>query len=129
MLFRSNAFLSVVGGKSYLEANTALGRTDLLINVRGFEQVVEAKVFKNITQFEDGKAQLAYYAQHLALKTAYYLVFTDTEVTHSNVLEADEIIESIRIKLIWCATNWIKILRCQEKRNLKNEEKLKYDHS
>ena len=93
-----NAFLSVVGGKSYLEANTALGRTDLLINVRGFEQVVEAKVFKNITQFEDGKAQLAYYAQHLALKTAYYLVFTDTEVTHSNVLEADEIIESIRIK-------------------------------
>ena len=93
-----NAFLSVIGGKSYLEANTALGRTDLLINVRGYEQVVEAKVFKNITQFEDGKAQLAYYAQHLSLKTAYYLVFADTEVTHSDVLEADEIIEGIRIK-------------------------------
>ena len=29
---------------------------------------------------------------------AYYLVFADTEVTHSDVLEADEIIEGIRIK-------------------------------
>ena len=51
-----------------------------------------------MTQFEDGKAQLAYYAQHLSLKTAYYLVFVDTEVTHSDVVEADEIIEGIRIK-------------------------------
>ena len=93
-----NAFLSVVGGKSYLEANIALGRTDLLINVFGHEQVVEAKVFKNITQFEDGKAQLAYYTQHLSLKMAYYLVFVHSEITHPDVLEADEIIEGIRIK-------------------------------
>ena len=93
-----NGVLGVLKGKSYLEANTALGRTDLLINVRGYEQVIEAKVFKNMTQFEDGKAQLAYYAQHLGLKMAYYLVFADTEVTHSDVLEADEIIEGIRIK-------------------------------
>ena len=87
-----------VGGKSYLEAQTALGRTDLLINVRGHEQVLEAKVYRNITQFNDGKAQLAYYAQHLGLSTAYYLVFAHSEVTHSEVLEADEIIEGIRIK-------------------------------
>ena len=93
-----NAFLTVVRGKSYLEAQTALGRTDLLINVRGYEQVVEAKVYKNITQFGDGKVQLAYYAQHLGLKMAYYLVFAHSEVTHSDVLEADEIIEGIRIK-------------------------------
>ena len=93
-----NAFLSVIGGKSYLEAQTALGRTDLLINVRGHEQVIEAKVYRNITQFNDGKAQLAYYAQHLGLSIAYYLVFAHSEVTHSEVLEADEIIEGIRIK-------------------------------
>ena len=29
---------------------------------------------------------------------AYYLVFADTEVAHSDVLEADEMIEGIRIK-------------------------------
>ena len=93
-----NAFLGVVRGKSYLEANTALGRTDLLINVDGYEQVVEAKVYKNITQFEDGKAQLAYYAQHLGLNQAYYLVFADSEITHSEVVEADEMVEGVRIK-------------------------------
>ena len=93
-----NAFLAVLRGKSYLEAHAALGRTDLLINVGGHEQVVEAKVYKNITQFEDGKAQLAYYAQHLGLKTGYYLVFVHSEITHLDVVEADEIIEGIRIK-------------------------------
>jgi AAA-like domain len=93
-----NAFLGVVGGHSYLEAHVALGRTDILINVNGHEQVVEAKVYKNITQFADGKAQLAYYAQHLGLKKGYYLVFADTEVTHSEVLEADELIEGVQIK-------------------------------
>ena len=93
-----NAFLGVVRGKSYLEANTSLGRTDLLINVDGYEQVVEAKVYKNITQFEDGKAQLAYYAQHLGLNQAYYLVFANSEMTHPEVVEADEIIEGVRIK-------------------------------
>jgi hypothetical protein len=92
-----NAFLGVVGGHSYLEAHVALGRTDILINVRGHEQVVEAKVYKNITQFTDGKAQLAYYIQHLGLKMGYYLVFVNTDVTHSEVIEADEMIEGVRI--------------------------------
>jgi hypothetical protein len=93
-----NAFLGVVGGHSYMEAHVALGRTDMLINVRGHEQVIEAKVYKNITQFNDGKAQLAYYLKHLSLKRGYYLVFADTEVTHSEVIEADEMIEGVQIK-------------------------------
>ena len=93
-----NAFLNVVGGHSYLEALVALGRTDMLINVRGHEQVVEAKVYKNISQFTDGKAQLAYYAQHLGLEMGYYLVFVNTEVTHTEVIEANELIEGIQIK-------------------------------
>jgi hypothetical protein len=93
-----NAFLGVVGGHSYLEAHVALGRTDILINVHGNEQVVEAKVYKNITQFSDGKTQLAYYLKHLTLKKGYYLVFVNTEVTHSEVIEADEMIEGVQIK-------------------------------
>jgi AAA-like domain len=93
-----NAFLGVVGGHSYLEAHVALGRTDILINVRGHEQVVEAKVYKNITQFNDGKAQLAYYLNHLGLKIGYYLVFVNTDVEHSEVIENDEMIEGVQIK-------------------------------
>ncbi len=93
-----NAFLGVVGGHSYLEAHVALGRTDILINVHDYEQVVEAKVYKNISQFADGKAQLAYYVKHLGLKKGYYLVFVNTEVTHSEVVEADELIDGIEIK-------------------------------
>ena len=93
-----NAFLGVVGGKSYLEPHAALGRTDLVINVRGNEQVVEAKVYQNITQFGDGKVQLAYYAQRLGLSLGHYLVFADIEVTHPGVVEADEIVEGIRIR-------------------------------
>jgi AAA-like domain len=93
-----NAFLGVVGGHSYLEAHVALGRTDLLLNVRGHEQVIEVKVYKNITQFTDGKAQLAYYLNHLGLKMGYYLVFVNTEVTHLEVVEADDLIEGVKIK-------------------------------
>jgi hypothetical protein len=93
-----NAFLGVVGGHSYLEAHVALGRTDILINVHGYEQIVEAKVYKNITQFNDGKAQLAYYLNHLGLKKGYYLVFAETDVTHSEVVENDEILEGVQIK-------------------------------
>ena len=93
-----NAFLGVVRGKSYLEAHAALGRTDLVINVHGYEQVVEAKIYQNITQFGDGKIQLAYYINPLGLKMGYYLVFVDIEVTHPEVLEGDEVIDDIRIK-------------------------------
>lgn len=93
-----NAFLGVVRGKSYLEAHAALGRTDLVINVRGYEQVVEAKVYQNITQFGDGKIQLAYYLNRLGLKKGYYLVFVDSEVTHEDVVEANEVIDGVQIK-------------------------------
>jgi hypothetical protein len=93
-----NAFLGVVRGKSYLEAHAALGRTDLVINVRGYEQVVEAKVYQNITQFGDGKIQLAYYLTRLGLKKGYYLVFVDTDVTHEDVIEDDEVVDGVQIK-------------------------------
>jgi len=93
-----NAFLGVVRGKSYLEAHAGLGRTGLVINVRGNEQVVEAKVYQNIIQFGDGKVQLAYYTKRLGLPMGYYLVFVDTEVTHPRVVEDDEVVAGIRIK-------------------------------
>ncbi len=92
-----NAFLGVVGGKTYLEAHAGLGRTDLVINVRNREYVVEAKVYHNITQFNEGKIQLAYYLQRLNLKQGFYLIFVDSEVTHPDVFENNEIIENVNV--------------------------------
>ena len=93
-----NAFLAIVEGKSYLEAQTGLGRTDLLINVNNQEFVVEAKVYSDITQFKKGKKQLSTYAQSLNLNSAIYLVFVESEITNPNVLENIEMVEGITIK-------------------------------
>jgi hypothetical protein len=82
-----NAFLGVVGGKSYIEAHTNLGRTDMIININGQEAVIESKVYQNITQFEKGKEQVAYYANRMGLNTATYLVFVSSTVTHKDVVE------------------------------------------
>jgi hypothetical protein len=49
-----NAFLGVVDGTSYIEAHTNLGRTDMIINIKGEEALVESKVYQNITQFNKG---------------------------------------------------------------------------
>jgi AAA-like domain len=93
-----NAFLGVIGGKSYLEAHAGLGRTDLVLNVRNREYVVEAKVYHNITQFNEGKIQLAYYLKRLNLNRGFYLIFVDSEVTHPDVFEDDEWVEGVQIK-------------------------------
>ena len=93
-----NAFLGIVGGKSYLEAHTGLGRTDLLINVNNQEYLIEAKVYSDITQFKNGKKQLATYAKSLSLDTAIYLVFVESEVTNKNVIEETTLVEGIYIK-------------------------------
>jgi AAA-like domain len=118
-----NAFLGVVGGHSYLEAHVTLGRTDILINVHEYEQVVEAKVYKNITQFNDGKAQLAYYLNHLGLKMGYYLVFVNTVVTHSEVIEGNEIIEGVRIKTYLVRYELDKDFTLPRKRKVVKKEK------
>ena len=92
-----NAFLGVVGGKSYIEPHTNLGRTDMIITIDGQEAVIESKVYQNITQFNKGKGQVAYYAERLGLDAATYLVFVDSEVTHKDVLESVDTIKGVTI--------------------------------
>jgi hypothetical protein len=92
------AFLSMVDGKTYIEAHTGIGRTDLLINVANEEFVVEAKVYSDIVKFRRGKKQLAQYAKSLSLESAIYLVFVESEVTNANVIESNEIEDGILIK-------------------------------
>jgi AAA-like domain len=88
-----NAFLGVVDGTSYIEAHTNLGRTDMIINIKGEEAIIESKVYQNITQFNRGKEQVAYYANRMGLKTATYLVFVSSQVTHKDVLESVDFFE------------------------------------
>jgi type II secretory pathway predicted ATPase ExeA len=91
------SFLQVIEGKSYLEPHVALGRSDLILNIRGTEFVIEGKLFHNITQFQKGKPQLAYYIKSLGLTEGVYLVFVSNLITHPKVLESVEIIEGVTI--------------------------------
>ena len=93
-----NAFLSMVDGKTYLEAHTGVGRTDLIITVNNEEFVVEAKVYSDIVKFRKGKQQLAQYAKSLSLSSAIYLVFVESEVTNPTVIEEEKIIDDVLIK-------------------------------
>ena len=91
------SFLQVLKGKSYLEAHVAVGRSDLIINIRGTELVIEAKVFYDSVLYEEGKIQLAYYIKSLNLTKGIYLVFAKTTTTNPVVQEADEWIDGINI--------------------------------
>ena len=93
-----NAFLSMVDGKTYLEAHTGVGRTDLIITVNNEEFVVEAKVYSDIVKFRKGKQQLAQYAKSLSLSSAIYLVFVESEVTNKTVIEEEKVIDDVLIK-------------------------------
>ena len=93
-----NAFLSMVDGKTYLEAHTGIGRTDLIITVNNEEFVVEAKVYSDIVKFRKGKSQVAQYAKSLSLTSAIYLVFVESEVTNPTVIEEEKLVDGILIK-------------------------------
>ena len=69
------AFLQMVKAKSYREANTGLGRSDLIINLQGDEYLIETKIYYYESQFLEGKEQLAYYCGSLGLKQGIFLVF------------------------------------------------------
>lgn len=91
------AFLLGVEGKSYLEPHVALGRSDLIVNVRGQEFVIETKIYYDVVRFLKGKTQLAYYVKSLGLKIGVYLVFASNEVTHRKIQEAVDEIEGVTI--------------------------------
>ena len=93
-----NALVALVGGKTYLEPTTALGRSDIIINHKAQEYVVETKVYSDTVQFADGKTQLAYYIKSLDLKTGIYLVFVRSTITNPKIVENVELIEGIEIK-------------------------------
>ena len=92
------AFLQVIDGKSYREADTGLGKSDLIINVKSIEYLIESKIYYYENQFLKGKKQLAYYCKSLGLKNGVYLVFYPNNVKYSKlVIEQTEMIENVSI--------------------------------
>jgi AAA-like domain len=91
------AFLQVLEGKSYLEPQVALGRSDLIVNIKGTEFVIETKIFYDINKFKKGKTQLAYYIKSLNLTKGIYLVFANTAFNNPALQEADEWIDGVNI--------------------------------
>lgn len=92
------AFLQEYGGKSYLEAHTGLGRTDLIIYFGGREYVVEFKVYAGLSKFRKGKEQLAYYCKKLGLDRGYYVIFVPNDVPMpEELVENTQTVEGVDI--------------------------------
>ncbi|MEN8118790.1 MAG: AAA-like domain-containing protein [Bacteroidota bacterium] len=92
------AFLQVVEGKSYREADTGLGKSDLTINVQSEEYLIESKVYYYENQFLKGKKQLAYYCKSLGLDKGVYLVFCPNNIEYpDSIKEKFEMIENVEI--------------------------------
>ncbi len=92
------AFLQMVSGKSYREADTGLGKSDLIINVKNKEYLIETKIYYYETQFLEGKKQLAYYCKSLGLKKGVYLVYCPNDIKYpETVKEQTEIIDNVEI--------------------------------
>ncbi len=94
-----HALVEELKGKLYREAHTGLGRSDLIVNIRGQELVVEAKVYYSPGRFVEGKEQLAYYCRSLGQRVGVYLVFCPNNVRYpDSVKEGVEVIEGVEIR-------------------------------
>ena len=88
------AFLQVVDGKSYREADTGLGKSDLVINIKSIEYLIESKIYYYESQFLKGKSQLAYYCRSLGIKQGIYLVFCPSNVKYpKSIKEQNDTVE------------------------------------
>jgi hypothetical protein len=92
------SFLQEVGGKSYLEPHTGLGRSDLIVNLRGHEYVIEFKIYRNPARFEKGKKQIAHYSSSLGIHEGIYLVFVPNTVKLPNIKEETTTINKVLIR-------------------------------
>jgi len=92
------AVVSQLNGKIYREADTGLGKSDMIINFNGQEFIIETKVYYAPKQFNEGKKQLAYYCKNSGLKTGFYLVFCpENQKYPQNLKEQTEEINKIDI--------------------------------
>ncbi len=93
-----HAFITQTEGKIYREANTGLGKSDIIVNVKNKEYLIETKVYYAPKQFYEGKKQLAYYCKSIGQKTGIYLVYCPNNIKYpETVKEQTETINGIEI--------------------------------
>ena len=93
-----HAFITQTEGKIYREANTGLGKSDIILNVKNKEYLIETKIYYAPKQFEDGKKQLAYYCKSLGQNKGIYLVYCPNGIKYAKtVKEQTERIDNIEI--------------------------------
>ncbi|OYT13701.1 MAG: hypothetical protein B6I19_03700 [Bacteroidetes bacterium 4572_114] len=59
------AIMQELDGKIYREADTGLGKSDMIINVANQEYLIETKIYYSPSKFDSGKQQLAYYCNSI----------------------------------------------------------------
>jgi len=102
MIYSFETFISIfiqeIEGKSYREAFVSLGNSDLIINVKGIEYLIEAKKYYSPNSFKKGKKQLAYYANRKGIEESVYIVFISNEIQMEGIEEAKETIDGVEVK-------------------------------
>ena len=92
------ATMQELKGKIYREANTGLGKSDMIINIANKEFLIETKIYYSQSKFNDGLKQLAYYCKSLGLKKGIYLVFCPKDIKYpKTVIEDTKTIDNILI--------------------------------
>ncbi len=95
------ATMQELKGKIYREADTGLGKSDMIINVGNNEFLIESKIYYSPGKFDEGKKQLAYYCTSLGLTKGVYLVFCPNNIRYpEQVKEQLETIE--RVEIVTC---------------------------
>jgi len=93
-----HAIVNELSGKIYREAQTGLGKSDMVINVRGQEVLIETKIYSSPQKFENGKRQLAYYARSLSLDKGVYLVYCPNDIRYPDIVKESRVtIEGVEI--------------------------------
>ncbi len=92
------ATMSELEGKIYREADTGLGKSDMIINIANSEFLIETKVYHSPKKYSKGKEQLAYYCNSLGLNKGIYIVFSPENIKYpKTVKEQTEIINEVEI--------------------------------
>ncbi len=93
-----HAIIHELEGKIYREADTGLGKSDMIINVKKREYLIETKIYTSPGKFSKGRHQLAYYCKSLGLLEGIYLVFCPNHIQyHKTVNEEPQEIDGVTI--------------------------------
>ncbi len=92
------ATMSELEGEIYREADTGLGKSDMIINIANNEFLIETKVYYSPRKFQEGKKQLAYYCKTLGLDKGIYIVFSPENIKYpKKVKEQTENINEVEV--------------------------------